>query len=215
MEKTVLITGGEQGLGEALSQLFLDNNYKVISLDIKQGKLVKNKKFIKTNISNEKQVIDAFKKIKKIDVLINNAGIMRRSPTFESSASDFDALFSVNVKGTWLITKYALPKLNNDSKILMISSRHSSLPRNPGLYGLSKLNAQLIADLLEKEPLVEEKNIKVKTAILGPFRTKLSETGYTKEEYAKRKNLLDKEIVANKIFNLLMSDKKKLIYKEK
>jgi NAD(P)-dependent dehydrogenase (short-subunit alcohol dehydrogenase family) len=213
--RTVLITGAEQGLGFALSDLFLKNGFRVISFDLLKGKSQKNKEFIKVDITSEAQVVRALKKVKNIDFLINNAGIMRRANTFESSLKDFDLLFSVHVKGTWLVTKHALPLLSNGASVLMISSRHSSLPANPGLYGLSKKIVEHLATLLEREPLAQKKNIGVKLAILGPFKTKLSETGYSKEEYARRKNLLDKEVVASKVFKLLMSKKKKLIYKER
>ena len=213
--KTVLITGGEQGLGYALSSLFLDNGFRVVSFDLAKGRAQKNKEFVKVDVTSEAQVLRALKKVGEIDFLINNAGVMRRANTFESSVKDFDLLFSVHVKGTWLVVKHALPKLSKGAVVLMISSRHSSLPANPGLYGLSKKVVELLADLLEREPLAIKKNVQVKTAILGPFKTKLSETGYTKEEYARRKNLLDKEVVASKVFNLLMSKKKKLIYKER
>ena len=213
--KTVLITGGEQGLGYALSSLFLDNGFRVVSFDLAKGRAQKNKEFVKVDVTSEAQVLRALKKVGEIDFLINNAGVMRRANTFESSVKDFDLLFSVHVKGTWLVVKHALPKLSKGAVVLMISSRHSSLPANPGLYGLSKKVVELLADLLEREPLAIKKNVGVKTAILGPFKTKLSETGYTKEEYARRKNLLDKEVVASKVFNLLMSKKKKLIYKER
>ncbi|MFP4567693.1 MAG: SDR family NAD(P)-dependent oxidoreductase [Candidatus Woesearchaeota archaeon] len=213
--KTVLITGGEHGLGYALSSLFLENNFRVISFDLTKGRSQKNKEFFKVDITDELQVTRALKKLGDVDFLINNAGVMRRATTFESSVSDFDLLFSVHVKGTWLVTKHVLPKLSSDARVLMISSRHSNLPSNPGLYGLSKRVVEHLADLLEREPLAQKKDVQVKVAILGPFKTKLSETGYTKEEYARRKNLLDKEVVASKVFNLLMSKKKKLIYKER
>ena len=215
MMRTILITGGESGLGYALSSLFLENNFKVISFDLKQGVNQKNKEFVKVDITSEVQVLRALKKVGDIDFLINNAGVMRRANTFESSVKDFDLLFSVHVKGSWLVIKHVLPKLSKGAVVLMISSRHSSLPANPGLYGLSKKVVEDLATLLEREPLAIKKNVQVKTAILGPFKTKLSETGYTKEEYARRKNLLDKEVVASKVFKLLMSKKKKLIYKER
>jgi NAD(P)-dependent dehydrogenase (short-subunit alcohol dehydrogenase family) len=214
-KKVAVITGGEQGLGFALSDLLLKEGFVVFSLDLSQSSAIDNKHFLKVDISDEKQVVKAFSKIKSVDALINNAGVMRRGFTFQSSVKDFDFLFSVNVKGTWLVTKHALPMLNKNAQVLMISSRHSSLPNDPGLYGLSKKNVELLGDLLGREPLAVKKGIVVKTAILGPFKTKLSMTGYSKEDYAKRENLLSKEIVASKILKLILSDKKKLVYKGK
>ena len=132
-QRMAVVTGGEQGLGFALSELLLSEGFKVFSFDLKKSSSRDNKFFLKVDVSDEKQVIGAFKKISSVDVLINNAGIMRRSSTFNSSVKDFDLLFDVNVKGAWLVTKHALHKLNKNARVLMISSRHSSLPNNPGL----------------------------------------------------------------------------------
>lgn len=211
MMKTVLITGGEQGLGLALSDLFLDNGFRVISFDLKKSKSQKNKEFFEVDISVESQVVEALKNVDDVDILINNAAIMRRGSTFSSSLDDFDALFSVNVKGVWLVTKHVLSKLSFGAKVVMVSSRHSSLPSNPGLYGLSKKNVELLGVLLEKEDLFQRKGLVVKTAILGPFRSKLSETGYDKVEYSRR-NLLGCEVVAKKVFDFLLSDEKVFVF---
>ena len=210
--KQAVITGGERGLGLALSLILISEGYKVFSLDVVKGPSVKGKDFLKADISCEKDVKRVFKKIGAVDLLVNNAAIMRRGDTFNSSVKDFDALFSVNVKGSWLVSKYALPLLNNGAQVVMVSSRHSSLPSNPGLYGLSKKNVELLADLLKKEGVVKEKKVKVKTAILGPFKTELSMIGFSEKEYAMRKNVLSKEEVAELVFELICGNKKKLLY---
>lgn len=210
MNKTIIITGGERGLGYELATKYLQEGNIVYSLDLKKTNTQKNKKYIKTNITNEREVIHALKKIPKIDILINNAGIMRRGTTFESTQKEFDELFSVNVKGVWLTTKHALPKLNKNAKVVMISSRHSNLPPNPGIYGLTKKTLEHIGELLEKEPTAIKKKILVKTAILGPFESELSKTGYTKKEYSKRKNILKTDEVAKKVHKFIESKKKKM-----
>ncbi len=213
--KIAVVTGGERGLGLALSLILISEGFKVFSLDISKGHIVKGKSFIKVDVSDEKQVRRAFKKIGEVDLLVNNAAVMRRGDAFGSSVEDFDALFSVNVKGSWLVLKHSLPLLNKGSQVIMISSRHSSLPSNPGLYGLSKKNVELLGSLFEKEALVKEKKIKVKTAILGPFRSDLSMTGFSEKVYAERKNVLSKEEVAEIVFELIVGKKKKLLYDKK
>ncbi len=210
MNKIAIITGGERGLGYELATKYISEGYTVYSLDLLKANTQKNKKYIKTDITNEKQVIRALKKIDKIDLLINNAGIMRRGTTFDSDEDDFDKLFAVNVKGAWLVTKYALPNLTKEASVVMISSRHSSLPENPGLYGLTKKTLEHIGELLEKEPQAKNKAIKVKTAILGPFESELSKIGYSKKKYAQRKNMMNIDEVANKLYKFIKSKKKKL-----
>lgn len=202
-----VISGAERGLGHALTKLL--KNYEVYSLDIKKGKPLKNKKYIKTNITNEENIKKTIKKIKKIDLLINNAAIMKRGTIYEATTKDFEEAFTINVKGTWLLTKHALPKLNKNAKVIMISSRHQNLPLNPGLYGLTKKNVLHLAELLKKEPHIKQNKIQIKTAILGPFNTELSRTGYTKQEYKKR-NTQTKEEIAKQVHELITTNKKQI-----
>ena len=209
--KIAVITGGERGLGFALSSLLISEGFKVFSLDLVEGDFLEGKTFLKVDISNEAEVSSALVGVGKVDLLINNAAVMRRGDTFSSSCDDFDVLFSVNVKGAWLVTKHVLPLLNRGAVVVMVSSRHSSLPVNPGLYGLSKKNVELLAELLEKESFVKNNNISVKSAVLGPFRTDLSRTGFSDDDYEKR-NLSSKEEVAGMVFELIFNKAKKLCF---
>ncbi len=213
--KVAVISGGERGLGFALSLILINEGFKVFSLDVNRGHRVVGKTFLKADISSEGDVRRTMKKIGSIDLLINNAGIMRRGDIFSSSVKDFDDLFSVNVKGSWLFLKHSLSYLNKGAVVVMVSSRHSSLPINPGLYGLSKKNVELLAELLKKESLIKKKNVFVKTAVLGPFRSELSKQGYSLREYNNRSDVLSKEVVAEKVFKLICSNKKKLSYGKK
>jgi len=213
--KTAVVTGGEHGLGLALSSLLVNNGFVVFSLDVKRGKTLFNKFFLKTNISKEADLLHAFNKINGVDLLVCNAGIMKRGSLFDLGVKDFDEVFSVNVKGSWLTLKCALSKLNNSSKVLLISSRHSSLPYDPGLYGLSKKNVEHLGVLFEKEPLVVRKKVVVKTTVLGPFKSDLSMTGFSKKSYSSRKDVEDVDVVAKKVFDFISSKKKLLLFNVK
>lgn len=211
MGKTIVITGGERGLGLELAKKYLlDKQNLVYSLDLKKESEQENKKFMKTDITNEAQVVKALKKIDKIDILIHNAGIMIRGETFDTISDDFDKIFSVNVKGAWIVTKHSLEKLSKNAKIAIISSRHSALPSNPGIYGLTKKTLEHLGELIEKNAKITSKSIQVKTAIIGPFDSKLSRTGYSKEKYAKRKNLLNIVELTQELHKFIDSKKKKI-----
>ncbi|MEZ4810147.1 MAG: SDR family oxidoreductase [Allomuricauda sp.] len=112
--KTVLITGGGSGIGEALSKQFATNGANVHILDHDLKKAQEVVKYItnaghtaqahRCDVSNQKQVkevIDGITAKTNLDVLINNAGIAHVGNIEETSESDLDRLYQVNVKGVY------------------------------------------------------------------------------------------------------------------
>ena len=137
MHKIVLVTGGSRGIGAAIALQFAKNNYdviinylnseeEVISL---QKNIITNYnvrcEVIKCDISNEKDVIYMTnfikKNFKKIDVLVNNAGICNDMILDYKTYDDFKKVIDVNLNGTFLVTKY-ISKLINSGSIINISS---------------------------------------------------------------------------------------------
>lgn len=127
----VLVTGSSRGLGAAIIKEFASNNYDVIinynNSFNEAEKLVKelnnniNIRLIKCDISNEEEVKEMFSKIKHLDVLINNAAICNDKDLLDKSALEFNKVLSVNLTGTFLVTKYAINKMK-DGSIVNISS---------------------------------------------------------------------------------------------
>ena len=120
--KTILITGGASGIGLAIVEKFAIEGSQVFFIDFnktegnrieksgreKGGKVT----FLHADIQDEQQVIQAVKSIPgKLDVLVNNAGIAHIGNLGSTSSADFDRLFAVNVKGLFLCSQAALPKL--------------------------------------------------------------------------------------------------------
>src|SRR6266542_3914972 len=120
--KTVLITGGSNGIGLALAALLRGKGCQVYSLDrMAPAEPVQGVQTLQDDVTREDDVRRALRDIAgPIDVLINNAGIMRRGTLLESSTDDFDALFGVNVKGPWLVLKEARPLLRDDAMIVQM-----------------------------------------------------------------------------------------------
>lgn len=133
--KTILVTGGSRGIGRAIVEKFAKEGYNVVlnynkseyaALDI--AKQYKNVEIFKANVSNPKDVEAivnfAEEKFKKIDVLVNNAGISSSSLLQDLSLEEWNNLFEVNVTGTFLVTKNVLPNMisNKSGKIINISS---------------------------------------------------------------------------------------------
>ena len=135
MNKTVFITGGARGIGKALTELFYKNGYNVAvnySNSEKEASALKEKLagilILKGDVSKEDDVrimIDnAVSHFGKIDVLINNAGVCMSSLVTDISEKEWDRIFDINVKGTFLCTKYASKNMihNHSGTIINISS---------------------------------------------------------------------------------------------
>lgn len=134
MAKTVLITGASRGIGAATAEIFADNGYNVIinynknRERAKQIALKTGGHIMQADVSDITQtgkMIDTIiSEYKKIDVLVNNAGISVTG-TFDS-ISDEDArrLFDVNIFGTFNCTKLVLPHMlrRKYGKIINVSS---------------------------------------------------------------------------------------------
>lgn len=167
------------------------------------------------DITNGDSVAEACSQIQKpIDILINNAGVMRRGSIFESSEEDFDLLFDVNVKGSWLVLKHALPILSPHATIVQMSSRHAlSLPKDPALYGLTKRTTMDFADLIAKT----YPEYSVKVLCPGPVDTPLAREGVSEKDFKeKQKIMCSPEDIALRTVELLESETKtRLIFDNK
>ncbi|HHT73032.1 MAG TPA: SDR family oxidoreductase [Firmicutes bacterium] len=151
--KVALVTGGVAGIGEAIALGLADDGYKVVVCDINQergqaveernpGKLV----FRECNVADEESVQalvrGVVEEFGRIDVLVNNAGIIRRRHSEEISVADWDIVFTVNVRGAFLLCKYVaeVMKQQGTGRIVNISSvaaKLGDITSAPG-YGPSK-----------------------------------------------------------------------------
>ena len=210
-KKRILITGGCGGIGSALLKLFAEKGSEVFSFDIKNPrKKIKNVKYFKIDVTKEKEIEKGLKKIGKFDILINNAGVLRRGTIFESSEKDFDSIVDVNLKGSWLMIKDSEKYLNKNGMIVQISSKHALLlSPNPGIYALSKDSAISLAEIVKNT----NKHYKIKIVYSGPVETPLANKGLSKEEISKRKKKrISPEEMASKILKLIKSKKEILQY---
>jgi 3-oxoacyl-[acyl-carrier protein] reductase len=137
--KTALITGASRGIGKATAELFAENGYAVIINYNKSEKealsLVSEIRekggtamAVKADVSSETEVSEMMKKISEnfssIDVLINNAGISLQKMLTETSIEEWDNIFGITARGTFLVTKSVLPMMINkkSGSIINISS---------------------------------------------------------------------------------------------
>lgn len=211
--KNILITGGANGIGYELSKRLSNAGAKVICFDKAEPKLpLSGVDYLQIDITDYNQIENAFKQLAlKFDVVINNAGILRRGMFYESSDIDFNLQFNVNLKGAWLILKLVKDYLVEEPIVLQMSSKNGYyLKIDTALYSITK---QAIAGLSE---IVQKTMPKwhVKTAFPGPVNTELiwGDTPQEQRDVSKKPNLVTTEFMADKLYEFLGNDKCRLIY---
>lgn len=127
--KIAVITGGSQGLGQAMCETFSKEGATVIALDMKPlAYEALNVHFMKLNVTNTEEVQHVIDKIietyGQIDILVNNAGITRDAMTKKMTDEMWDLVIDVNLKGVFNMTRLIGPhmELMGGGSIINISS---------------------------------------------------------------------------------------------
>ena len=114
--RVTLITGGASGIGEATARAFRAAGAQILIADIDTARAEALAKELEgvayaCDITDEQSVQQLFARIAALDILVNNAGIGLVGGVEETEADDFDRIFRVNVRGTFLVTRSAMPLL--------------------------------------------------------------------------------------------------------
>lgn len=170
--KNILITGSSRGIGRAIAIAFAEEGANVV-VNYFKNKIAANEVVakikslgadaiaIQTDVSNEgdvqKMVKESVKHFGEIDVLVNNAGIVFDVPILEKTFEQWKRTLHVNLIGTFLCIKYAVPYMKNrpGASILNISSTNGINSLNPesadydtskaGVISLTKNFSQFLA----------------------------------------------------------------------
>jgi len=137
-DKVTLITGSARGIGEAIATTFAEEGATVIISDINADLACETeKKFTEkgyncssfscdvTNANSVKEMADKIlDKYKRIDILINNAGITKDNLLLRMSENDWDAVLTTNLKGVFICTKTMIKSMlkAKSGKIINIAS---------------------------------------------------------------------------------------------
>lgn len=134
--RTVLITGGNRGIGLAIASKFGGGGDRVVIVDLPAEPGPEAQRIVsesggayyscdigrKSDV--ERMTATALERFGAADVLVNNAGLLRWRSVLETTEDDFDATFNVNVKGIYWLTQSLAPEMiaRRDGCIVNIAS---------------------------------------------------------------------------------------------
>jgi NAD(P)-dependent dehydrogenase (short-subunit alcohol dehydrogenase family) len=142
--KRILVTGAASGIGQATALRLLDEGAVVVAADIAVDGLGKTEAqageaatghrltTLQMNVGDEDSVVDgvssAVETLGGLDALVNAAGILRASHTHQTSTEQWNHIIAINLTGTFLVVREALPALlaNPRSTIVNFSSTSAS-----------------------------------------------------------------------------------------
>lgn len=180
--QTALITGASRGIGKAIAEKLLSENYKVIGTSTSGNSDIQHENFeaIKLNLLDRESLKQAAKNIDgKIDILINNAGFKGESKSIINNIDDARNVLEINLLGLIEFTSLVLDQVNPGGSILNISSQLGTIESikgyNLGAYNISKyaLNAYSMSLAM----YLQEKDIKVASVDPGWVQTDMGGQG--------------------------------------
>lgn len=199
-EKVALVTGGTSGIGREIARQLLLNGATVFinyahnmenynSTKDEFAKFCDKVKYIKADISNEKQVIDMFNQISKLDYLINNAGTNIDSFIENFDINDFKKVIDTNLIGKVICTKHSISRLKN-SKNGVIINIASRLGTRPCTEASAYCSAEAAIINFTKASALELSKYNIRVNCVSPSLTKtpLALAGWTAQEIEDHKN---------------------------
>jgi len=187
MSKICLITGASSGIGRACAAIFASNGYKLILIARREERLNEIKKeldapciCIKADVRVHAEVQQAIGHLpedwKKIDVLVNNAGLAAGLDKFdEGNLMDWEQMIDTNIKGLMYVSKEIIPLMEKNGKghiINLSSTAGKEVYAMGNVYCASKHAVEALSKGMRIDLL--EKNIKVTNIAPGMVETEFS-----------------------------------------
>jgi 3-oxoacyl-[acyl-carrier protein] reductase len=201
--KTAIVTGSSRGIGAAIAQQMASEGANVIVNYANRSKDADevvagitaaggNAFAIKADVGTAEGATALFDAAEarygKPDILINNAGAILYKPLAAVSEEEFDNLFKVNVKGTFLTCKLAATRLRDKGAIVNLSSSTTALMLPTyGVYVATKGAVEQMSHVFAKE--MGSRRIRVNVVSPGPTDTELFNEGKTEEDRTRLANM--------------------------
>lgn len=189
ISKHIIITGTSRGIGFEMVKLFSDAGHKVLALSRNERPVqdlrLKNVSSFPFDLSNK----ESYKKVKsyieikwdnRVDVLINNAGLLINKPFSELTLQDFEKVYKTNVFGVAELTRVVVPFMKTGSHVVNISSMGGvqGSMKFPGLaaYSSSKAAVVNLTEILAEE--YKGSGISFNVLALGAVQTEMLEEAF-------------------------------------
>ena len=184
--RTAIVTGGAQGLGFGISKRFIESGAEVIIWDIDKELLKSAEKKLNTdkatfqlvnvaNFEDVKKNIDQITAKKKIDILINNAGVTGlTAKLWDYPIDEWHKVLNVNLNGTFYCCKAIVPHMikNNYGRIVNIASI-AGKEGNPNASAYSTAKAGVIGFTKSLGKELADKNIAVNCITPAAAKTRI------------------------------------------
>lgn len=191
-----LITGASRGIGATIARRLANDGFAIalnyaasateaaaLVAELKQAGA--NAYAVQADVSKANEVRRMFDAVEqqlgKIDVLVNNAGILKTAPLAQSTDEAFEQMFAINVRGVFNTLREAATRLNDGGRIINLSSTTLAL-NLPGyaIYNGTKAAVEAFTRVFVKE--LRGRRITVNSVAPGPVATELFLNGKTDEQ---------------------------------
>lgn len=194
--QVAIVTGASRGIGAAVAQRLAQDGFAVAvnyaSSSTEADALVAELTAagaraiaVKADVSNADDVRRMFEtteqQLGKVDVLVNNAGVLKTVPLADTSDALYDQTFDINVRGTFNTLREAAARMNDGGRIVNFSSTTLAL-NMPGyaIYNGTKAAVEAFTHVFAKE--LRGRNITVNAVAPGPIATSLFLDGKTEDQ---------------------------------
>ena len=195
-QKVAIVTGASRGIGAVIAQRLAEDGFAIAvnyaSSATEADSLVASLQAqgyqavaIQANVASSAEVRALFdateQALGKVDVLVNNAGILKAVPLADTSDELFDQTLAINTRGTFNTLREAARRMNDGGRIVNFSSTTLAL-NLPGyaVYNASKAAVEAMTPVFAKE--LRGRNITVNAVAPGPVATDLFLNGKTPEQ---------------------------------
>jgi 3-oxoacyl-[acyl-carrier protein] reductase len=201
--KVAIVTGASRGIGAAIAERLAADGFTVVinyagsvaeaealagKIEQTGGRAITAKADVSDGSAVSRMFEMADAAFGGVDVLVNNAGIMRLASLADSDDALFESQLAINLKGTFNTLREASRRLRNGGRIVNLSSSQTSLLHPTyGVYAATKAAVEAMTHVLARE--LRGRNITVNAVAPGPTATKLFLDGKPKEVVEHLKNL--------------------------
>ncbi len=210
MEKVIIVTGASRGIGREIARSLAQKGHKVIANYNKSEKEAqslkeeqKNIEIYKADVSKRDEVKEmiefTIKKYKKIDVLINNAGISESKMFTDVTDEEWEKIIKNNLYSAFCTTQEVLTNMIHEKEgcIINISSIWGIVGSScETIYSITKAGIDAMTKSLAKE--LGPSNIRINSIAPGIINTDMNKE-YSKEEIENIKNEIPLEKIGNTI----------------